>query len=170
MREKTKELCHVALAAAILCLLSPWSFYVANVPITLSLFAILLISWIFKPRVALSSTLIYIALGAVGVPIFAGFAGGFQVLVGPTGGFIWTYPIIALLCSKFGTSAPKKVFCGFFSTIFSYFIGVLWLSFTTKSEFLLSLVIFPPIFIIFDAIKIFAALSLSREIGKRIGK
>ena len=103
MREKTKKLCYVALAAAVLCVLSPWAIYLMAIPITFSFLAILLISWIFEPKIAFCATLLYVAIGAVGVPVFAGFVGGFQVLAGPTGGFIISYPIISLICSKFGT-------------------------------------------------------------------
>ena len=168
MREKTKKLCYVALAAAVLCVLSPWAIYLMAIPITFSFLAILLISWIFEPKIAFCATLLYVAIGAVGVPVFAGFVGGFQVLAGPTGGFIISYPIISLICSKFGTSTPKKLVFGVLSAILSYLIGFGWLSFTTETSFLATFATLSYIFIIFDLLKIFAAAFLSREIKKRL--
>lgn len=167
MREKTKELCYVALSAAVLCVFSPWSVYIGGIPITLSFFAILLISWLFKPRIALGATLVYVALGAVGVPVFAGFVGGFQVIVGPTGGFIMSYPLVALIASKFGTTTAKKIIFGILCAILSYILGFSWLSFTTDSNFLVAAGMFSIIFAICDLIKILTAATLSEEIKRR---
>lgn len=174
MREKTKKICYVALAAAVLCVLSPWAIYATAVPITLSFLAVLLISWLFEPRVAFCATLIYVALGAVGVPVFAGFAGGFQVIAGPTGGFILSYPITALICSTFGTTTVKKLIFGAVSAILSYIMGIGWMSFTTSggtegfgaSFCTLSYLIV--IFILVDLAKIIVAMIFSSEIKKRI--
>lgn len=168
MREKTKELCRAALGASVLCLFSPWSLYLGALPITLSFFAILLISWIFKPKTALFATLIYVALGAAGVPVFAGFVGGFQVIVGPTGGFILSYPIVALICSKFGTNMAKKLIFGFVSTTITYLIGFAWLSITTDTSFVLLLFSSSIFLAVFDLVKIFAAALFSTEIKKRL--
>ena len=168
MREKTKKLCYVALAAAVLCVLSPWAVYLAAVPITLSCLAVLLISWIFEPKTAFCATLIYVALGAVGVPVFAGFVGGFQVLAGPTGGFILSYPIVSVICSKLGTSTAKKLIFGALSAILTYLIGFGWFSITTGTSFIATVATFSYLFIIFDLIKIFAAAFLSGEIKKRL--
>lgn len=168
MREKTKKLCYVALAAAVLCVLSPWAIYLMAIPITFSFLAILLISWVFEPKVAFCATLIYVAIGAVGVPVFAGFVGGFQVLAGPTGGFIVSYPIIVLICAKFGTSFPKKLIFGALSAILTHFMGFGWLSLTTETSFVAAFATFSFLFIIFDLVKIFAAAFLSNEIKKRL--
>ena len=168
MREKTKMLCYVALAAAVLSVLSPWAIYITAIPITFSFLAVLLISWLFEPKTAFCATIVYVALGAVGVPIFAGFTGGFQALVGPTGGFIMSYPIISLICSKLGTSTAKKLIFGILSAILSYIIGFGWLSLTTETNFIAALLSFSYLFVIFDLIKIFAAAILSNEIKKRL--
>ena len=168
MREKTKELCRTALGAAVLCLISPWSLYLGALPITLSFFAILLISWLFEPKTAVFATLIYVALGGVGLPVFAGFLGGFQVIAGPTGGFILCYPLVALICSKFGTGVAKKLVFGIASAIFIYLIGLAWLSITTDTDYFLSLSALSPILAVFDLVKILAAAFLSGEIKKRL--
>ena len=168
MREKTKKLCYIALAAAVLAVLSPWAIYITAVPITFSFLAVLLISWLFEPKVAFCATLVYVALGAVGVPIFAGFVGGFQVLAGPTGGFIMSYPIISLLSSRFGTNMTKKLVFGVLSAILTYLIGFGWLSITTETDFVAAFFSLSYLFVIFDLVKIVAAAFLSGEIKKRL--
>lgn len=168
MRNKTRELCQVALAAALLCLISPWSVYIGGVPITLSFFVILLVSRVFKPSVAVMSTAVYVALGAVGVPVFAGFVGGFQALIGPTGGFIVCYPLVALANSTIGKTTVKRLAVGVASAILMYIVGFLWMSFTTDADFLAIFSLFAPIYLAFDLVKIFFASYLGDKIKNRL--
>ena len=70
-----------------------------GVNLTLQLFVIALYSFAMSTAEALKTTAAYIALGAVGLPVFTGFSGGPGVLVGPTGGFIWGFMLFSLLCS-----------------------------------------------------------------------
>lgn len=170
MRAKIKYMCYVALAAAILCVLAPWSIPIGGLPLTLSLFAVLLISYILPLRVSLGAVLVYIALGAVGMPVFAGFVSGFQAIVGPTGGFILAYPLVAIVASKLGGGLKKNCAFGVISTILCYFIGSLWLSFTTDAEFLPSLGAVAVSYGIFDMIKAVSASLLAEAIKPRLNK
>src|SRR5579885_2915331 len=79
--------------------------------------------------------LVYLAEGAVGMPVFAGGTGGFIHLLGFTGGYLWSYPIAAfvvgLLCEKgldrsFLTSAVAMLP----GSLIIYAIGVPWLAVT----------------------------------------
>jgi biotin transport system substrate-specific component len=58
------------------------------VPVTLQVFAVLLVSSVLRPRAASSSVLIYLALGALGLPVFSGGIGGLAVMIGPRGGYL----------------------------------------------------------------------------------
>ncbi len=73
------------------------------VPINLALIGPYMSGLMLGPRYGLLSQLIYILLGAIGVPVFAGFSGGIGVLAGPTGGFIAGYAVCAFIC---GLSMP----------------------------------------------------------------
>jgi biotin transport system substrate-specific component len=68
-----------------------------SVPFTLQVFAVLLTGAVMGARTGALSQLIYLLLGAAGVPVFAHFHGGFQVLAGPTGGYLWAFPLAALV-------------------------------------------------------------------------
>lgn len=170
MRTKVKTMCYIALAAAILCAVSPWSMPVGGVPLTLSLLAVLLVSELLPLRVSLCATLVYVALGAVGIPVFAGFVGGFHVIIGPTGGFIFSYPLVALVVSKFGGSFGKNCVYGFVSAILCYFVGSLWLSFTTKAEFLPTLCAVTASCAVFDIIKAVLSAVLAEAIKPKLQK
>lgn len=167
MRDKTRTMCHTALATAVICVLSPIAVPVGGVPVTLSLFAILLVSHLFSARVSSLATLLYVALGAVGVPVFAGFVGGFHVLVGPTGGFLTAYPIIALLTSNFGGTFKKDCIMGVLSAVLCYFTGSMWVAFTTRTAFLVNFAAVFATCAAFDVIKAVCAAFLAKTIKTR---
>ena len=76
----TKKLVFTALFAAILCILSPISVPAGPIPVTLSVFALFLTAPVLPPAEAFFAVLVYILLGALGLPVFSGFNGGFHVL------------------------------------------------------------------------------------------
>ena len=103
-RVNVKAMTLTAVCAAIICVIAPWQIPVGAVPITLATFAVYMISAVTGPIRAAAAVAIYIVLGSVGEPLFAGFKGGFNAVAGVTGGYIIGYLpcafIIGLLCSK----------------------------------------------------------------------
>ncbi len=167
MNSKIKNMCFAALGAAVICVISPVSVPAGAVPITLSLFAVLLVAGLFPPRLSVVSVLVYVALGAVGVPVFAGFNGGFQVLAGPTGGFILAYIPTAFVVSAFGHNAVSRGISMVLSTIMCYIVGSIWLSFTTDTGFFSAfLATFIPCAIP-DALKAVSAFVITTAIRSR---
>ena len=77
-----------ALGTALIAVCAFITLTFGNLKFTLQLFAVLLISGLFPPVYAFASILAYLLLGALGVPVFAGFQGGIGALFGPTGGFL----------------------------------------------------------------------------------
>ena len=88
---KTRDLTLTALFAAILCVAAPFSIPVGPIPITLATFAIYLAAIVLGKKYGTLAVVIYILLGAVGLPVFSGFSGGFQKIVSATGGYIIGY-------------------------------------------------------------------------------
>ena len=88
---KTKPLVITAFFIAIICILSPFSIYLGAIPLTLGSLAISLSAAILGSKKGVAAVLVYLFIGAIGVPVFAGFAGGAQVLFHHTGGFLWGY-------------------------------------------------------------------------------
>jgi len=58
---------------------------------------VFLSGFLLGPVEAMTSMLLYLTLGAVGLPVFANFSGGIAHLVGPTSGYLWAFPISAFL-------------------------------------------------------------------------
>lgn len=96
-RFPVKKLILTGMFTAIISVMSLIEIPIQPIPFSLSLLAIFLSGALLEPKYALLSTLAYILLGAFGLPVFAGFKGGFHVLTGMTGGFIMSYPIMAFI-------------------------------------------------------------------------
>lgn len=96
---KTKEIIICSLFASITSILSQISLPLGNVPFTLQVFAVMIISLLLDKKLSFLSMIIYILIGAIGIPAFSNFKGGFSVLLGPTGGYILSLPICAFVVS-----------------------------------------------------------------------
>ena len=96
---KTKQMLLIALMTAVTCVLGPLSIPLpfSPVPISLTNFAIFLAIFVLGMKNGTISFIIYLLLGAVGVPVFSSFRGGFQVLAGPTGGYLIGFIFLALI-------------------------------------------------------------------------
>ena len=70
----------------------------SGVPVTLQTFGMALIGFTLGYKYGTLSVAVYVALGAVGVPVFSGFMGGIGKIFGPTGGFIWGFIFMAFFC------------------------------------------------------------------------
>ncbi len=70
----------------------------SGVPATLQTFAIALCGYILGKKFSVISVLVYIAMGIVGIPVFANFNAGIPAIAGVTGGFIWGFILLAFFC------------------------------------------------------------------------
>ncbi|MBR6474866.1 MAG: biotin transporter BioY, partial [Lachnospiraceae bacterium] len=92
----TLDLIYMAIGAALIAACS-WITIPFMVPFTLQTFAVFTIVGLLGGRKGFLSILVYILLGAVGLPVFSGFKGGIGVLAGTTGGYIIGFLFIALI-------------------------------------------------------------------------
>jgi len=102
----TRTLTRAALCTALITICS-WISIPAAVPFTLQTFAVFLTCDLLGGA-AILPVLLYMLLGAVGVPVFAGFSGGLGTLLGPTGGYIVGFVAIVLLMSAWKRAAGGK--------------------------------------------------------------
>ena len=94
---KIRNMVLSALFAALLAVCAWISLPLGAIHFTLQTFGIFLALLILGGKWGCVSILVYIALGAMGLPVFSGFQGGIGVLLGPTGGCIFGFMLIALL-------------------------------------------------------------------------
>lgn len=86
-----------ALFAAIIGILAQVTIPLPYVPITGQTLAVGLAATILGSRYGMLSVIIYVLLGAIGVPVYSGFSGGLGVLIGPTGGYLFGFIPTAFL-------------------------------------------------------------------------
>lgn len=96
MKLSVKELCAIAMTAVLIAVCS-WISVPAPVPFTLQTFAVFCALELLGGRRGTVAVLIYLLLGAVGVPVFAGFAGGIGILLGSTGGYLLGFLLTGLV-------------------------------------------------------------------------
>ena len=95
----TREMVLAGMFAAVMAVISQLSIPMpTGVPVTIQVFGVALVGAVLGWRLGLCSMLVYILIGAVGLPVFANFGGGIKSLVGLTGAYIWAWPIMAALC------------------------------------------------------------------------
>lgn len=165
----TMDLVMTGLFTAIICIISQLTIPLSPIPFSLSLFAIFLTGALLPPRNALLSVLTYILLGAFGIPVFAGYKGGIQILAGMTGGYIMAYPIMAFVTALSYKYLNKYKMLSLAlgmaaSLIICYLVGTLWFSYVSGNDIPTSLTMCVYPFVIFDIIKIILAIAISSVI------
>ncbi|MCI9261757.1 biotin transporter BioY [uncultured Adlercreutzia sp.] len=104
---RSRSVAFVGLTIALIAASAIIAVPIGPVPITLQMFAITFAIVVLPPKAATAAIVGYLMLGAVGVPVFSGMRGGFGVLAGPTGGFLWGYLLGVPLASLFLAAARK---------------------------------------------------------------
>ena len=112
MKQRTRFITRTALFAALMCVLCPLAFPVGPVPFTFGVFAVLFTATVLPWKQAACAVLMYILIGAIGMPVFSGGQAGFGVLLGPTGGYLWSYVPMAILAGQGRSRLPRSfIFC-----------------------------------------------------------
>ena len=111
---------------------------IGPVPITLQTFAVMLAGAVLGARRGFLAVLLYLALGAIGLPVFSGGAAGLAVFAGPTVGYLVAFPFAAFLTGfiverlprrSIATSIPLIMLAGLVSSfVFIHPLGILGLT------------------------------------------
>ena len=166
------SLTRMALAAALLAICS-WISIPAAVPFTLQTFAVFLILLTLPAWEGTMAILVYLLMGAVGLPVFSGFKGGISALIGPTGGYLTGFlltGLTALLFEKLRkTTLPWRIGALCLGLLICYTAGTIWFVCTYTSGAMtfgkaLSLCVLP--FLLPDAAKLALAAWISERIRK----
>ena len=165
---KIRDMAFIAVFTAIIAALSQVSIPMPNmVPITLQTFAVSLAGYFLGAKKGVASVGVYVMLGAVGAPVFASFKGGFAVLIGYTGGFIWGFIPLAFLC---GILADKKLgmALGVLGIVVCHLLGSIQYMILSGNGFWASVALVSLPYILKDLLLIPAAFFISKTIKKRI--
>ena len=172
----TRDLTYIAFFTTLI-IISAWIKIPFVIPYTLQSFGIFITVGLLGGRRATISILLYILLGAIGLPVFSGFAGGLGYLFGNTGGYIIGFlapPLLKWLTECIGITKDRAlVFSLLFGLFLCYCFGTLWYLFmytkNINSETLFSVLgICVAPFIIPDLIKLIFAVILTKKMKKHI--
>lgn len=176
MSKNVQRITFIGLAAAIICVLSPFTIAIpiSPVPISLCIFAIYIAVYACGMLDGTIAVLVYLLIGGVGVPVFSAFSGGFAKLAGPTGGYMIGYIFVALISGLFIDKFPKKPYMHaigmILGTAVCYTFGSLWLAhqagMSLKAAFAAGVIPFIPA----DAVKIAVAIPVGMAIRKALVK
>ncbi len=143
---------------------------ISPVPITLQTFFTLTAGGILGKKYGFFSQLIYVLLGVIGLPVFAGGAGGIGILFGPSGGFIFGF-IAAGYISGMGmekNSLWNKLLYMVLAVLSIYILGVFGLMLIIEVGMIEALTMGVTPFIIGDLIKIALAAYLSNKLSSYV--
>ncbi|MBD5477552.1 MAG: biotin transporter BioY [Lachnospiraceae bacterium] len=175
-KSRTFDMVYMAVFAALMAICS-WISIPTVVPFTMQTFALFLAVGVLGGRRGSLTVLLYILLGAVGIPVFAGFQGGISVLMGPSGGYLIGFLFTALAMWAMEKLPGKKTWILAFSMVMGmiiyYVFGTAWFMVVyTKNTGAVALAtvlgwcVIP--FIIPDFAKIAIALLLSKRLARII--
>ena len=128
-RLRTRDLTHIALFAVLMAVCA-WITIPMTVPFTLQIFAVFAALATLGGRRGTYAVAVYLLLGAVGLPVGAGFQGGLGWLLGTTGGYIVGFLCIALIywlmTAKLGESLPVSIAVCVLGLAVCYVFGTIW--------------------------------------------
>ena len=161
------DLVFIALFAAVITVCAQIQIPFGQVPFTLQTLGIFIASSLLGWKRGTISVLVYVLLGLVGVPVFAGFSGGVGVLFGPTGGyiigFIFTAFIVGLMTEKLGKKLWVEIVAMVAGLVVCYAFGTVWFMIQMKMGILESLLMCVVPYLIADGLKIaFSAVLVNR--------
>jgi biotin transport system substrate-specific component len=135
------------------------------VPIVLQNLFVLLAGLLLGPAWGTASVLVYLALGAVGLPVFAGGGGGLAHFAGPTGGYLLGYvpaAAVAGALSRRRNSAVADAWAATAAALVVYACGVPWLALVTRMSPTRALAAGLLPFLPGDALKVAVAVAVAR--------
>lgn len=133
------------------------------VPITMQTFGVLVLGMAYGWRLGMASVGLYLLEGAAGLPVFAGFAGGLPVLLGPTGGYLFGFVLAAGLVGwlaerNWDRDPITTALAMLLGNIAIYVPGLLVLALFFGADKVLELGLWP--FLLGDAVKLALAAGL----------
>ncbi|MGL5085381.1 MAG: biotin transporter BioY [Clostridium sp.] len=104
-----KEITLVGMCAALMAIFSQLSIPLpfTTVPVTMQTFGLIIISIVLGRKLGTLSIIIWVLIGVIGIPVFAGFSGGIGVLLGPTGGYIIGFILMSFIIGLFSNTTKK---------------------------------------------------------------
>lgn len=163
---KTRNMCRTALMTALLCVVGPITVPVGPVPLSLTTLAVYLSGALLGAKRGVQAVAAYLLIGAMGMPVFAGFSAGVHRIVGVTGGYMLGYLVCAAVVGLASGRRRGLLPAMIIGTAFCYGLGTAWFMVLTGNGLVgaLSACVIP--FLPGDAVKIAVAAAAAKVMQK----
>ncbi|MCD8239322.1 MAG: biotin transporter BioY [Clostridiales bacterium] len=170
--KKIHDMVLTAVMTAVLCVLAPLSLPIGPVPISLATLILYFTAYILGIKKSALSVILYLIIGAVGLPVFSSYGSGLAKLFGPTGGYLIGYmPMVVITAAfdKYFKGKPLFNFIGMMiSTAVLLIFGTIWLKISADMTWEAALTAGVIPFLVGDFIKIIVALIFAPMLIKRL--
>ncbi len=168
-----KRVARAGVMVALLAVSAQVMMPIGPVPFTLQTMVLAMIPAVLDRGTAVLSVVAYVLLGAFGLPVFAGFMGGFGSLVGPTGGFLWGFVLGMIAAGAMGrlfatrlSAFPRALVSSFLLLLVTYACGTVQLMALMSLDVTGALGIAVIPFVIPDVIKVVVGARIGVSISK----
>lgn len=167
---KTQELVYVSFFAGITAVLGLVMIPVYPVPVTGQSMGPMLAGSILGSRLGALSLIVFDLLAAVGVPVLSGMRGGLGIVLGPTGGYILSWPLAAFVVGKLLGKAENRTLFSYIvantvgGVVVVYLIGASWLGFMQGLDFRTAFVEGALLFFPGDAVKVVVSSLIAQAV------
>lgn len=175
-RIAAREIAYLALSVALITVCAWISVPVGAIPVTLQTLAVAFLGGLLGARRSVIAVAVYLLMGLVGIPVFAGFRAGVPALAGATGGYLFGFVFLALLPALFkripvkGTAKRCALFyaANVLGLAVCYLFGTVWFVLIYQCEVGYALMLCVVPYLLPDAIKLAVAAFLSARLEKYI--
>jgi len=147
---------------------------IGPVPIVLSTLFAILSGLLLGSRWGLASMGLYLLVGAIGMPVFAGGKGGLAHIFGPTGGYLFGFVLCAwiagFISERIRHRLGGEILAVIIGSLIIYGLGVPWLKMFTKMSWSKALMVGMIPFLIGDALKAVVAIVLARAVRPMVNR
>jgi len=172
-----QDLCFIGISVALIAAAAQFSIPLpGGVPFTLQTLAVPLLAIILGAKRGCITALVYLLLGAIGAPVFAGaiigIPSGAHRLIGPWGGFLLSYPFM-MLAIGWGAESENKAelaICLVIGSLTNLLMGTLQHSFYHAGGLAASFAVAFAPFAPLEAVKLFLAFIAGPQIRKAVAK
>ena len=170
----TRSIARCGVCIALLAVSAWVTVPLGPVPFTLQTFALALIPQVMGPRDAFFTVVVYLLLGAAGVPVFSGFQGGLGVILGPTGGYLLGFaagmPVAGAIAHA--SVLPRRTrgaLAGVALLAVSYVLGTLQLMNVYALDAPAALAVAVAPFVVPDMVKVMASVGVAERVCRALG-
>ncbi len=169
-----REIAYIGVAVALITACAWISLNIGPIPFTLQTLAVALVGGTLGAKRGTAAVAVYLLMGLVGVPVFAGFKSGVAALFGPTGGYLFGFLFAALIPALFRLLPAKKFWArvallylgNLLGLAVCYFFGTVWfvLMYRCTAGYALTACVTP--YLLPDLVKLAAAALLTAKTEK----